>query len=469
MEKPRETVAVKTEITRSLWLIFLAIGIASLMSSLDSSVVNIILPVIKADFVTDVATIEWVVVVYLLVVSSLLLTFGRLGDLRGHKSVFVFGFGLFILGSALCGLALSAVWLVVFRGFQAVGGAILLSNATPILTRNFPAAMRGRVLGLQGTMIYLGLTVGPSLGGWLTHQFNWRSVFYINLPIGLLGFLLSIFFIPADLPGENHEAFDLAGGLVFMAGLVALMLGLNQGSSWGWFSPLTLGLLSGALILLGAFWVLESRTAHPMLDLSLFYKRVFTAGITSAVLNYICLYSVIFLMPFYLLQARGMNTMQAGALLTAQPLIMAIAAPLSGTLSDRIGSRVLATLGMLIMAVGLFMLSRLGPDTGMLYIILSLAVTGLGTGIFVSPNTSAVMGSAPRHRQGVAAGVLATARNVGMVLGVGLAGAIMTTLLDNTVSASFFGVIAVGFSTAAVLAVLGGITAALRGSEVKPS
>jgi len=467
MENSRESKPVIIEKARPLWLIFLAVGIASLMSSLDSSVVNIILPVIKGDFSTDVATIEWVVVVYLLVVSSLLLSFGRLGDMRGHKSVFVFGFGLFIFGSVLCGLAPGAVWLVIFRGLQAVGGAILLSNATPILTRNFPASMRGRVLGLQGTMVYLGLTIGPSLGGWLTHAFNWRTVFYINVPVGLVGFLASVFFIPADLPQENHESFDLAGGLVFMAGLVALMLGLNQGSSWGWFSLPTLGLLAAALAFLAAFVVIEQRTKHPMLDLTLFTQRVFTGGISSAVLNYICLYSVIFLMPFYLLQARGMNTMQAGALLTSQPLVMAVAAPVFGSLSDRIGSRLLATLGMIIMAGGLFMLSRLGPDTSMFYIGLSLAVTGLGTGIFVSPNTSAVMGSAPRHRQGVAAGVLATARNVGMVLGVGLAGAIMTTLLDNAVPASFFNVITVGFSAAAVLALLTSVTAALRGSEPK--
>ena len=213
MEKPQEKTAANAGKTGPLWLIFAAVGIASLMSSLDSSVVNIILPVIKADFTTDVATIEWVVVVYLLVVSSLLLTFGRLGDMRGHKSVFVFGFGLFILGSVLCGMAPGAVWLVVFRGLQAVGGAILLSNATPILTRNFPAAMRGRVLGLQGTMVYLGLTIGPSLGGWLTQQFNWRSVFYINVPVGLAGFLASIFFIPIPIePLGNYSGMARASG-----------------------------------------------------------------------------------------------------------------------------------------------------------------------------------------------------------------------------------------------------------------
>ena len=469
MEKPEISDAVAVENSNRKWLILLAVGVASIMSSLDSSVVNIVLPVIKLDFATDVATIEWVVVIYLLAVSSLLLTFGRLGDMRGHKSVFVFGFGLFILGSMLCGWAPTAVWLVVFRALQAIGGAILLSNATPILTRNFPARQRGQVLGLQGTMIYLGLTIGPSLGGWLTQQFNWRTVFYINVPIGLIGFLASIFFIPADTPSENKEKFDLAGGLVFMAGLAALMLGLNQGSAWGWLSLPTLGLLVGAAALLVLFVVLENRTTNPMLDLSLFKQRIFTAGISTAVLNYICLYTVIFLMPFYLLQARGMNTMTAGALLTAQPLIMAVAAPVFGTLSDRIGSRLLAMIGMLIMSGGLFMLSRLGPDTPMAYIAAGLAVTGLGTGIFVSPNTSAVMGSAPRHRQGIAAGVLATGRNVGMVLGVGLAGAIMTTLLNNAVPDSMFQVIAVGFSTAGVLALAASVTAALRGSDSRPA
>jgi MFS family permease len=201
-----------------------------------------------------------------------------------------------------------------------------------------------------------------------------------------------------------------------------------------------------------------------MLDLSLFRQRIFSAGAASALLNYICLYSVLFLMPFYLIQGRGHNPAQAGLLLTAQPVIMAIAAPISGSLSDRIGSRLLSTSGMGILAIGLFLLSRLTPDASNLAIIAGLAVTGLGTGIFISPNTSALMGSAPRQRQGIASGILASARNVGMVLGVGLAGAILTsfTSAQGGENGLFVGV-SMGLLVAAVIAALGVLISLSRG------
>ncbi len=454
------------------WWIFLAVGVGTFMSALDSSVVNIVLPVVNREFGSDVATIEWVVTIYLLVVSGLLLSFGRLGDLRGHKSIYVAGFGVFIIGSALSGLAPNEFALIGFRALQALGAAMLFSNAPAILTKNFPAAQRGQVLGLQGTMTYLGLTVGPSLGGWLTGQFGWRAVFYINVPVGLLAWVLSLRFIPRDAPNENAERFDLAGAALFVTGLVLLLLALNQGHAWGWTSPIILALLALALLILIAFIVIERRAMHPMLDLSLFRRRLFSAAVTSATLNYICLYSVVFLMPFYLIQGRGFGIDQAGLLLTAQPLVMAIAAPLSGTLSDRIGSRVPGTLGMSILAFGLFLLSRLGATASQIDIAFALAVVGLGTGIFVSPNSSALMGSAPRDRQGIAAGILATARNVGMVLGVGFAGAIFTTIqardqASGAPAALFAGVDA-GWLAAAGVAVIGVLASAVRGrSEIK--
>jgi len=412
------------------WWVFLAVGIGTFMSALDSSVVNIILPVLRNYFKSDVASVEWAVVVYLLVVSSLLLTFGRLGDLRGHKGMYAGGFLIFVAASAVCGLSPTVVVLVAARTVQAVGAAMLFANAPAILTRSFPPQQRGQALGLQAMMTYLGLTVGPSLGGWLTQTISWRAVFYINVPVGLLAFTLSLAFIPAEKPGAAQvERFDWPGALLFSAGLVALLLGLNQGDAWGWTSPAVLFCAAAALILLGGFLRIEMRMPSPMLDLSLFRQRVFSASTASAVLNYVCLYCVIFLMPFYLLQGRGLNPAQAGLLLTAQPIIMAITAPISGALSDRIGSRLLSTLGMLVMAAGLFLLSTLKSDSSNGAILAGLAVTGLGTGIFISPNTSALMGSAPRQRQGIASGILATARNVGMVLGVGLAGAILTSVM----------------------------------------
>ena len=200
-----------------------------------------------------------------------------------------------------------------------------------------------------------------------------------------------------------------------------------------------------------------------MLDLSLFRQRLFSASVVSAVFNYICLYSVIFLLPFYLIQGRGLNSEQAGLLLTAQPIIMAIVAPISGSLSDRIGSRLLSTLGMAIMAAGLILLSRLGSSSPDSQTIIGLAVTGLGTGIFISPNTSALLGSAPRERQGIASGVLATARNVGMVLGVGLAGAIFTSITALGGQNSLFDAVHIGLLVGAGMAVAGALISSIRG------
>ena len=450
------------------WLVLLAIGVGTFMSALDGSVVNTVLPVVRDTFGSDVAAVEWVVTVYLLVVSGLLLSFGRLGDMRGHKVVYVSGFAVFVLSSALCGLAPSVAALVAFRALQALGAAMLFANSPAILTKSFPAAQRGQALGLQATMTYLGLTVGPSLGGWLTVQFGWRAVFYINVPVGMLALLLSMRFIPRDAAAEHAERFDLAGAATFMAGLVALLLGLNQGHEWGWTSAPILALLAGAVLLLGAFVLIERRVPSPMLDLGLFQHRLFSAATASAVLNYICMYTVTFVLPFYLIQGRSLNTAQAGLILTAQPLVMAFAAPISGSLSDRIGSRTLSTLGMAILAVGLLLLSQLGPDSPLSSVTLALAVVGLGTGAFVSPNTSALMGAAPKHRQGIAAGVLATARNAGMVLGVGLAGAVVTTILaqgqaSGSTRALFDGVSA-AFLMAAGAAVLGILTSAVRGT-----
>ncbi|MCJ7706093.1 MAG: MFS transporter, partial [Anaerolineales bacterium] len=277
------------------WLILLAIGVGSFMSALDGSVINTILPVVSRAFGSDVATIEWVVTVYLLVVSGLLLSVGRLGDLRGHKPVYVSGFAVFVLGSALCGLAPNVAALIAWRALQALGAAMLFANAPAILTKNFPAVERGRALGLQATMTYLGLTAGPSIGGWLADQLGWRSVFYINVPVGLIAVWLSLRFIPRDPAPEHTERFDLAGAALFLLGLVTLLLGLNQGHAWGWTSLPIVGLLVAAGLLLAAFVVVEGRVPYPMLDLDLFRRRLFSASVASAVLNYICLYSIVFL------------------------------------------------------------------------------------------------------------------------------------------------------------------------------
>lgn len=448
------------------WWVLIAVGTGTFMSALDTSVVNVVLPIIQQAFGSDVATVEWVVTIYLLVVAGLMLSFGRLGDLRGHKPIYLLGFVIFVIGSAMCGLAPSAPTLVSFRGFQAIGAAMLAANSPAILTKNFPDSQRGQALGLQATMTYLGLTVAPSVGGWLTDQLGWRSVFYINVPVGSLALWLSWRFIPREKPSKALEHFDLTGAFIFMAGLVSLLLSLNQGHSWGWTSPVIISLFIISAILLSVFVSLEIRNSHPMLDLSLFRERVFSASSASAVLNYICVFSILFLMPFYLLQGKQLDPSTAGLVLTAQPIVMAIVAPISGTLSDKIGVQLPSVFGMGVLGIGLFLLSRLGSNSSMLQIGLALGIAGLGTGTFISPNNSALMGSAPKNRQGIAAGVLATSRSVGMVLGIGLAGAIFTTVMAQSqiiqTGDLLFKGIHISFIAATCFAGLGVLTSAVR-------
>ncbi len=442
------------------------------MSALDGSVVNTILPVLREAFSSSIASIEWVITVYLLVLSGLLLSFGRLGDLRGHKNVYLLGFLVFITSSALCGLASSVVVLVIFRSVQALGGAMLAANSPAILTKSFPARQRGQALGLLATMTYLGLTVGPSLGGWLTDQFSWRAVFYINIPVGLVAFILSLRFIDPDTRSTHYETFDFVGAALFLGGLTALLFGLNLGQELGWLSIPILISISTAIIILFVFWWVETRIPSPMLDLKLFTNKLFTLSVTSAIINYMCVYSITFLMPFYLIQGLGMSPSKAGLILTAMPIIMAIMAPISGGLSDRFGTHMLALVGMVVLAFGLFLLSRLTPDSSALDIVVRLAVTGLGIGVFISPNTSALMGAAPRERQGIASGVLATSRNMGMVLGVGYAGAIFTTklgLLGNESANSIVLATQVGLLAATFIAVLGIVVTAFRAQPTHTS
>lgn len=448
------------------WWVLLAVGIGTFMSALDGSVVNIVLPVMSRDFDIDVAAIQWVVTIYLLVVSGLLLSFGRLGDLRGHRTLYTSGFVVFVLGSALCGFAPTALTLIGFRALQALGAALLFANSPAILVKSFPVAQRGRVLGLRATMTYLGQATGPFVGGWLAGQFSWRAVFYINVPVGILALLLSLRVIPHDHAVQRRERFDLAGALTFLVALVALLLGLNRGSAWGWTSPPILALLAGAVVASAAFIAVERRVANPMLDLALFRRRRFSAAAASSVLYFLCVYSILFLMPFYLIQGRDLGPAQAGLLLTVQPLIMILVAPLSGTLSDRLGSRLPAALGMAVLGGGLFLLSRLGPQSSVGDVVAGLAIAGLGSALFISPNNSALMGAAPRQQQGVAASILALARNLGMVLGIAFSGAVFTSVLAiNTVvcpATALFGAVDVGFDVAIGAAVLGLLLAVMR-------
>jgi len=407
------------------------------MTALNGSAVNTALPVIRLAFHTDVATIQWIVTTYLLVVSALLLTFGRIGDQIGHRRVYLAGFAVFVGCSVLCGIANSPAMMIAARSLQGLGAAMLFASGPAVVTRSCPPEQRGRALGLLGAATYLGLTVGPSVGGWLTQSWTWRAVFYLNVPFGFAAMILAVRFVPPEprtgsrraatadgRPGADEAGFDVAGAVLFALALVVLMLAFGRMSRGSSDLGGLAALLGGAFVLLAAFIWRQHRAAAPLLDLSLFRDRLFSAAMISATLNYVAVFCATFVLPFYLIQGRGLAPGAAGALLTAQPLVMAVCTPLSGALSDRIGSRLPSSLGMAILAGGLLLTSRLPDNAPLAWVVAGLALMGLGNGIFASPNSSALMGAAPRHRQGIASGVLATARNLGMMLGVGVAGAI---------------------------------------------
>lgn len=406
------------------WLVMGVVALGTLMATIDSSVVNIALPVISRYFHATITSVIWVTLSYLLTVTVLLLVFGRLGDLLGRQRVYGWGFLVFTGGSALCGLSRSLGQLVFFRAVQAVGAAMMFSNGAAIITAVFPASERGRALGINGSIVSTGLTIGPSLGGFLLDWAGWRSIFYINLPIGLGAMSAMRFLLPPEEASPLRPRFDFLGAFLLGVGLLSFTLALTRSDQIGWHSPWIAGGLLLAGLSLGAFVGQERRAAHPMIDLNLFRNRLFTAANLAGFLNFVAGFFNVLLMPFYLQQLKGFSPSHAGLIMTAVPLTTVFVAPFSGWLSDRLGSRGLSSTGLFINAAGLWWLSRLDGSASPADVVLRLVLVGIGNGLFQSPNNSAIMGSVPRARLGVASSFIALVRNLGMVTGLSLAGAV---------------------------------------------
>jgi MFS family permease len=323
------------------------------------------------------------------------------------------------------------------------------------------------MLGLQSMMVQLGNSCGGPLAGLVVGLLGWRAIFWVSVPVTLVALGLSLRFVERDQPSGRGERFDLAGAALYILGLMAVLVALNQGHAWGWGSVWVIGCLGLGVALLAGFVALEPRLKYPMLNLSLFRERAFATPVVSGVLNFVSISSVVFLMPLYLILGRGMEPSQAGLVLITQPLVMASLTILSGSLSDRIGSRLPATVGMISISLGLFSLSRLHADSSLLLVIASQVMVGIGTGLFNAPNSSAVMGGVPSSQRGVAAALLSTARTLGNTLGLGLAGAIFTTVLagrELTNPELVVQAVSVGFATASGLALLGAVISATRPS-----
>jgi len=296
-----------------------------------------------------------------------------------------------------------------------------------MLTSAFPANERGRALGINAVFVALGVSVGPTLGGIITENLTWRWIFYVNVPLGIIGVIATLRVLK-EARHRGRGRFDPLGALLLAIGLVALTMGLSFGQEWGWNSPLLIGTLVVSVLALAAMVVVEQRVSDPIIDFSLLRQRVFLSANVSLILSFLALFAVSFMLPFYLEQLRGFSTLQAGLLLTPLPLTIAVVAPFSGSLADRIGTRWLAAGGLLLACIGLVLVSQLDAQSSVWDIIWRLVVTGAGQALFQSPNNSALMGAAPRDQQGSASGFLATGRVIGQSLSVALAGAIFASL-----------------------------------------
>ena len=394
------------------------------MANLDTSIVNIGLPTIASAFaVPPSGAIEWIIIAYLLTIAAILVPVGRLADSVGRKRIWMTGLALFSLGSALCGGAPALLPLVLARGLQGVGAAMIMTLGPALLTQVFPSAQRGRALGGLAVAVALGASIGPTAGGLITAHLSWRWIFWVNLPIGAIGLGASALFLSERIL-QRRARFDLLGSLLLGPGLVALTLGLSFGQQWGWTSPRLLAVLAAGIVMFAALAWVERHRALPLISASLLRNRAFLAANASLVLGVLGLFAVGFMMPFYLEALRHFSTIDAGVIMSALPLTLAVVAPVSGALADRFGTRWLAAGGLALASLGLVLLGQLDARASVGDVTLRLILTGIGQGMFQAPTNSAIMGAAPRDQQASAGGVLATGRVVGQSLSVAVAGAI---------------------------------------------
>jgi EmrB/QacA subfamily drug resistance transporter len=408
----------------SKWAIFGLVSVGTFMTTLDTSIVNIALPSIAHSFGTPVSgPIEWVVIGYLVVIAATLLSFSRLADIVGRERVWIAGLAVFTAGSALSGLAPTLVLLVGARGLQGLGAALIFAPALALIVDAFPRSQRGQALGLNALIVSLGVTAGPTLGGLITDSLGWRWIFFVNVPLGLVGLLVArrVF---AVARGARSRRFDLPGAVAFGLGLASLSLGLSFGSEWGWASSaliLTLAVAAGSLI---AGVLIERRRLDPLLDIGQLVSRRLGLPLASFMFSILALFAVSFLLPFYFEELRGLTPLDAGLLLTPYSLGLAFAAPISGRLADRGHARWLGSIGLGLAAVAFVLLALVGVSTPFLEIVLWLAISGVGQGLFLSPNTTAVMSGVPADQSGIASSLIATTRAVSQAMSVAIAGAL---------------------------------------------
>jgi len=438
--------------------VLVAIAMAIFLGTIDGSIVNVALPTLVDEFDTTFAVSQWVVLAYLLTQATLTLGFGRLGDMMGKKPIFTTGFVVFTVGSVLAGLSPTIGWLIAARVVQAVGAAMIFALGFAITTEAFPPTERGRALGINGTMVSLGIMAGPIVGGLIIEATDWRWIFFVNLPIGIIGTITAVRFIPNTKPAGGQH-FDFAGAAAFFLALLGFMLGLTLGQEAGFTDRGVLGLFAVSVVSFVAFVMIERRVDQPMLDLTLFARADLTVNLVTGFVAFFAISGLLLLAPFYLTDVVELSPSKIGLALGAIPITMGMIAPLSGALSDRIGTRSVTVTGLAIMTSGYVLAAIVLDGVAVLGIIVVGLIVGLGMGIFQSPNNSAILGSVPPERLGVTSGVLAINRMTGMLAGIAVLGTLWAARTvayagGGTAANASAGAQAAGLSDAMVLAAL---------------
>ncbi|GKU27537.1 MFS transporter [Clostridium folliculivorans] len=438
------------------WIALSCTTIGALLSVMSGSTLMIALPVIMKDINAGMGIVTWVLMGYMLVLTILVPSIGRVADMVGRKKLYVSGFAVFTVASFLCGLAQNGITLLIFRLIQGIGGALMVANSTAIVTDAFPKKELGKALGINTMIISVASVIGPILGGFLVN-FGWRSIFYINVPIGIVGTIWAAIQLKevANLP--EKQKFDFKGTIVFTLGMLSLLIALTLGSFSGWFNPTVIILIVASIILIALFINIESKIKYPMLDMRLFKNRILAFAYASNFFNGIARGAVTFLLVFYFQGIKGIDPIIAGMLLTPLAISMMIVSPISGVLSDKYGSRALSSIGLATSAVGLIGFMFIKENSSMIMLVISMLIMGLGSGLFFSPNTNAIMGSVPADKRGVAAGVRTMLNNAGTVLSIALSMAIIASSVSPEAMQALFVGTQVGAEGIAIGKFIGGL------------
>ncbi len=409
------------------WFIFCVVAVGVFMSTLDSSMVNVALPSILHDFGSPFHKTEWVVLIYLLTISSTLLLWGGLSDFIGRRKIYSLGLFIFASGSLACAYAPDLNLLITARFIQALGASMMMSTGPAIIKETFPPDQLGRSLGLIGIAVSLGLMTGPPISGFLIDFFSWRSIFLCTVPVGFLFFLLAKSILPPS-PARRSKIvnFDWPGALVWAVLLTALSFVLSHAASPTWKSAQLITAACIGLTALVLFILIESRAKSPLLPFSFFRERFFVTGILSATLSFMVLFCTILLTPFYLTNVLGYSGSNTGLVMMAIPVSVMLVAPAAGWIYDHVGARYLTTIGLILSTGGTLLLTGLSASSTMPGIAARLAIIGFGQALFLSPNSASVLTRVKKEHNGTSAALLATARNLGMLLGIALAGLVFS-------------------------------------------